>query len=179
MKTVEGNRFIITVDKNKPFSIFRINDTLYFNATLREQEIEFFENTFTDYGDRPSPGERKLSIGVNSEEERLHLASLFIGQGFKVRMEEVFWNPGCYTTQRKYMTENDITTETSPDHYESFFMPGSNQFNVYLRRKDLGKFMDFLRVLSEKYDYLTIYNDKNVTRNYLSTLNTKMIYKLQ
>ena len=58
-------------------------------------------------------------------------------------------------------------------------MPGSNRFNVYLRRKDLGKFMDFLRVLSEKYDYLTIYNDKNVTRNYLSTLNTKMIYKLQ
>ena len=48
MKTVEGNRFIITVDKNKPFSIFRINDTLYFNATLREQEIEFFENTFTE-----------------------------------------------------------------------------------------------------------------------------------
>ena len=52
MKIIEGNRFILEVDSNKPFSIFGVSDILYYNSSLEEQIIELFENTPTDFGDK-------------------------------------------------------------------------------------------------------------------------------
>ena len=77
MKIIEGNRFILEVDSNKPFSIFGVSDILYYNSSLDEQIIELFENTPTDFGDKINSGERIIKIDINSEEERYELSYLF------------------------------------------------------------------------------------------------------
>lgn len=186
MKIIEGDnydRFILTVDcGDKPFSIFRVSDILYYNATLEKQIQEFFENTPTDYGDKFNSGERILKISVNSEEERYELSYLFIKEGFKIRHQEYSY---LDKYQRVYRVENDFKADgnSDPDNIcsEINIRPHYDRFSLYLRRKDTKKFLDFLKVLSSEYGYKTVYQDSAISREYLkccteSDPNYKMKY---
>lgn len=185
MKIIEGNRFILEVDSNKPFSIFGVSDILYYNSSLDEQIIELFENTPTDFGDKINSGERIIMIRTNSEEERYELSYLFIHEGFKIRSpQKIIW---CeeYEYKRKYFTEESLNKyeELYPESFISFFNLYLNEFKVYLKKRDTKKFLNFLKTLSSEHGYKTLYRDKNISRHYLrccdeKSNNYKMKYKL-
>lgn len=167
MKTIKGFRFILEIDskENEKFSVFRVSDMLYYNASIRDQELEFFEHTPTDQGNKFNSGERKLEIRVNSEEERYELSYLFIREGFKIRKEELTWLPESYRTKRKYITEDYFDGKTDPDTIGSVLNSYFNKFTLYLRKKEVFKFINFLKVLSKQYGYKTLYQDINQSRN--------------
>ena len=164
MRTIEGERFIIDVeckDKEK-FSVFEVSDILYYNATLRDQTLELFEHTPYEDGDKFNSGERKLEIGVNSEEERYELSYLFVKAGFKIRQsEELYLDLGCYWYRRSYFTK-DYNFDTD---FGAHICPAMNHFTLYLRKKDVSKFLLFLKILSRDYGYKTAYEDIYQSRN--------------
>lgn len=127
-------RFVLTIDcGDKPFSVFFVSENLYYNMSLDKQKLEFFENTFTDYGEKFNSGERILEIEINSEEERYELSYLFIRQGFKIRQpKEIDWFPGEYSIKRVYTTEKDLNLV--PDGFGRLY-PYCNKFYLYLRKK--------------------------------------------
>lgn len=172
MKIIEGDRFILEVDSNKSFSIFGVSDILYYNSSLDEQIIELFENTPTDFGDKINSGERIIKIEINSEEERHELSYLFINEGFKIRNQEYLRHEN-YKTKRVYLDENYFTEEIDPFSNTNYLNPSYNSFSIYLKRRDVKKFLDFLKVLSLKYEYKTLYRDKNISRHYLRCCNEK------
>lgn len=172
MKIIEGNRFILEVDSNKPFSIFGVSDILYYNSSLDEQIIELFENTPTDFGDKINSVERIIKIDINSEEERYELSYLFIHEGFKIRNQEYLRHKN-YKIKRVYLDENYFTEEIDPFSNTNYLNPSYNSFSVYLKKNDIKKFLDFLEILSLKHGYKTLYRDKNISRHYLRCCNEK------
>ena len=162
MKIIKGFRFILEIDnkENKKFSVFGVSDIMYYNAPISKQVEEFFEDTPYEDGDKFNSGERKLKIKVNSEEEKNQLSYLFIREGFKIRSKVSEYYEE-YQYRRRYFTEN---YKFSPSLFGDLF-PYGNYFTLYLRKKDVLKFMTFLKVLSKKYKYKTIYQDIRQSRN--------------
>lgn len=186
MKIIEGNRFILEVDskENEKFSIFRVSDILYYNSSLRDQVLEFFEHT--PYRDKFNSGERKLEISINSEEERYELSYLFIKEGFKIRNQKTEWTPWCYQVKRKYISSSyfDSEKKSRPTTIGSILNPYNNVIVLYLRKKEVPKFIDFLEVLSKQYKYKTVYQDIGQSRNATfccneNNYNYKKKYKLK
>jgi hypothetical protein len=164
MRTIEGERFILDIEckDNERFSVFGVSDILYYNATLREQTLELFEHTPTSQGNKFNSGERKLDIEINSEEERYELSYLFIKAGFKIRQpEELYLNLGCYWYRRLYFTQ-DYNFKTG---FGARVYSHMNHFTLYLRKKDVSKFLLFLKILSRDYGYKTTYEDIYQSRN--------------
>lgn len=145
MKTIKGFRFILEVDskENEKFSVFRVSDILYYNSSIRDQELEFFEHTPTDQGNKFNSGERKLEIRVNSEEERYELSYLFIREGFKIRQQEITWVSGEHREKRVYITENDLNKNSDPGFFKEGLGPHYNRFTVYLRKKRSSQIYKF------------------------------------
>ena len=185
MKIIKGFRFILEINskENEKFSVFRVSDILYYNSSLRDQELELFEHTPYEDGDKFNSGERKIEIRINSEEERYQLSYLFIKEGFKIRNQEIDWDTG-HLTKRVYVTENNFDKNSDPCFYKRCLGPHYNRFFLYLRKKDVLKFMTFLGVLSKLYGYKTIYQDIRQSRNAYSccdenSYNYNIKYKLK
>lgn len=165
MKTIKGERFILEVESNKDekFSVFGVSDILYYNASIKRQTQEFFEDTPYEDGSKFNSGERKLKIEVNSEEERCELSYLFIREGFKIRQqpEEINWYYKEYQYKRRYFTKKyKFISNCSGELF-----PYGNYFTLYLRKKEVPKFINFLEVLSKQYGYKTVYRDIDQSRN--------------
>ena len=177
MKTIEGERFILDIEckDNERFSVFGVSDILYYNATLREQTLELFEHTPYEDEDKFNSGERKVEIGVNSEEERYELSYLFVKAGFKIRQpKELYLDLGYYQYKRLYFTE-DYNFKTG---FAAHVYPHMNHFTLYLRKKDVSKFLEFLKALSRYYGYKTTYEDIHQSRNaYRCSIKTNYNYK--
>lgn len=175
MKKFEGDRYVLEVlaEDSEKFSIFRITNGLYYNSSLREQDIEWFSNSGEE---KYNQGMTKVWIEVNSEEEKYHLASLFFGQGFKVKFENQVWNTSNYRLKRRWFTPEEL--DINPYCLNSPLHPWANRLYVYLSRKSLKSFLDFVKVLSKDHKYYTIYNDYTCIRNFLRTRHNKMKYQL-
>lgn len=165
MKTIKGERFILEVESNgdEKFSVFGVSDILYYNASIQRQAQEFFEDTPYEDGNKFNSGERKLKIEVNSEEEKCELSYLFIREGFKIRpqSEEIYWDAECYHYKRRYFTKKYKFRAS----LSGYLFPYTNEFILYLRKKEVPKFMKFLEILSKQYKYKTVYQDVNQSRN--------------
>ena len=157
------------IKAGEKFSVFGIGDILYFNAGLREHELEWFvHGEEGEYGLYYfNSGQRKLEITANSEEERYHLSYLFSHWGFKVRQQDQFF-PYPYRQRRRYFTIDDVK-DISPTSGQTVLNPMYNYFELFLDRKDTGKFLKCVERLSKEYNYKTVYEDITITRRFLSS----------
>ena len=152
MKIVE--KYLVT--GNKPFSVFTIypENLLLAGGGREEQERRFFyygfnywdsETSTYGYLDIFNSGERMLDIMVNSKEEFQDLFSKFKERGFKVRKNETTLND-CVVERLWF--QDDIPYEPSY---------GAGLITLYLRKRELPRFLDFLKELSKKHGYKTFY----------------------
>ena len=167
------------IKEGEKFSIFRIGDTLYFNAGLREHELEWFINGKDgEYGLYYfNLGQVKQEIMVNSEEEKYHLAYLFSHWGFKVRLGKTF-HPHPYKQRRRFFTIDDVK-DRDPSTGHNILDPRYNTFDLILNRKDTEKFLGCIERLSREYGYKTIYDDFTITRRFLSSVKYNMKYLIK
>ena len=152
--TSRGDKYFIT--GNKKFSMFFLGGAdLLTDSKLQEEEL-FSLSSRNSYiaDDIFNSGERQIHIEPLSLEEKHELFTLFQENGFKIRVsdiENVFEYPS-----RAFFTEND---------YMNYVEEGSASFNrtygyglrLILTRKQFPKFQEFLRTLSNVYNYKTEY----------------------
>ena len=146
VKLDNGAKHFIT--GNKKFSLFLIDGV---NLTMDPKRCEDW--MFSEREHVLNFGERILKILTRSEEEYQDLFTLFQRQGFKVRHDN---HPSPWSTipkNREYLGEEnycDVMRGSS-----AFFVGG--RFLLYLTRKQVDKFQDFLRTLSKDHNYKTVY----------------------
>ena len=165
-------------DQEKRFSIFRLDESLYYETSPEKQEREWFVNSSNGRVSLEiyNSGSRRIRVGVNSEEEKHHLASLFIHWGFKIKLKDSCESP-THRLRRRYFTTKDIRN-LNPYPITTVLYPRSNGFYIYLPKKKTKEFLDRIKELSKDYGYKTIYEDIPVTRRYLRNKNETLNYFL-
>lgn len=138
----------ILVVGNKRFSILKLSEELDW-GDIRKQERVLFEESPSVY----NLGERDLWLGVFSTEEfdeihrELDLWGFRVLSQIKITQEE---GPRVWRDP-KNLNEQDINEISNFDSKHSL--------GIRLYKKDLPKFMDFLRALSRILNYKVLYRD--------------------
>ena len=151
---------------NMPYYVFEIGDeVLLHGVSSREQEHHIFyrihnwlasnqRENHDGRRDNFNSGERKLRFYVNSTEETKELFRLFKDEGFKVRgLDRGYLDGSMYG--KKVLINPNTATDNSLD------VLGTGTFDLFLRKKELPHFLEFLRVLSKKHGYKTLYYSKS------------------
>ena len=171
---------VIFFTGNNPYHVFYINPGLLLHGVdFRALEYQFFyfpENWIIEYQReilgssmiRFNSGERVLTVCTSTVKENEELSELFKEEGFKVRGLERRHDEGDVVLRDKVL----INPNTVTGNVKCIL--GKESFDLYLRKRELRHFLEFLEVLSKKHNYKTIYDSKSKGMQY-ETIETKYL----
>lgn len=157
-----GSSFLFWITGNRKFKLFMVSKSLlrYDCSSYHIQEYILFNQYDVPSIDWYSSGERKLTLLINSKEEQEELSELFRNSGFKVRYKTI--QPDIQK-ESVWFSPNSNKWLLPIDEEERDLLFGY-KLVIFLRRKDLKKFLDLIKTLSDSYNYKTIWFDRKLSK---------------